>query len=242
MSSERAGEPERVVVVAARNEQDRIVATIEALRRTLPGARLIVADDGSNDATADLAANAGAELSSWPGGGRGRGKGGAVTAALRFALSPAEDPGQRTVLFCDGDLGASAGELRKLVEAVESGGSDLAVAAFSRSEGGGFGIALGFARRAIHGLTGLELRAPISGQRALRGDLLPALLPFARGFGMEIGMTVDAVRAGARVSEIELELEHRATGRTASGFLHRGRQLTDFALTYLSRRFRVRQP
>ena len=35
-----------------------------------------------------------------------------------------------------------------------------------------------------------------------------------RGFGMEVGMTIDAVRAGHRVIEVELELAHRATGRT----------------------------
>jgi hypothetical protein len=40
-------------------------------------------------------------------------------------------------------------------------------------------------------------------------------------------MTVDAVRAGLEVSEFELPLRHRATGRDAAGFLHRGRQLRD---------------
>ena len=35
-------------------------------------------------------------------------------------------------------------------------------------------------------------------------------------------MTIDAVRAGYRLCEIELDLEHRATGRTVGGFLHRG--------------------
>ena len=38
-------------------------------------------------------------------------------------------------------------------------------------------------------------------------------------------MTIDAVRAGLRLEEVELDLEHRATGRDAAGFLHRGRQL-----------------
>ena len=38
-------------------------------------------------------------------------------------------------------------------------------------------------------------------------------------------MTIDAVRAGYRVREVELDLEHRATGRSLGGFLHRGRQL-----------------
>ena len=35
-------------------------------------------------------------------------------------------------------------------------------------------------------------------------------------------MTVDAVRAGYRLGEYELDLEHRATGRSLAGFLHRG--------------------
>jgi glucosyl-3-phosphoglycerate synthase len=70
----------------------------------------------------------------------------------------------------------------------------------------------------------------------LRAGVLEDVLPFARGFGMEVGMTIDAVRAGHRVVEIELELAHRATGRTLAGFAHRGRQLADFARAYLARR------
>ena len=49
-------------------------------------------------------------------------------------------------------------------------------------------------------------------------------------------MTIDAARAGARVGEIDLDLSHRATGRTLGGFLHRGRQLIDFVRVYFSRR------
>ena len=49
-------------------------------------------------------------------------------------------------------------------------------------------------------------------------------------------MTVDAVRAGLRLEEVEIDLEHRATGRNAAGFLHRGRQLTHFLRVYVSRR------
>jgi hypothetical protein len=52
---------------------------------------------------------------------------------------------------------------------------------------------------------------------------------------MEIGMTVDAVRAGYRVGEYEIDLEHRATGRDARGFVHRAVQLRDFALVFVSR-------
>ncbi len=111
---------------------------------------------------------------------------------------------------------------------------------FARRVGGGFGFAVGFARWAIRNLTGLELRAPISGQRALRPAALAAVTPFAPRFGMEIGMTVDAARAGYRVVEVEVDLEHRATGRTWRGFAHRLRQLKDFVAVWAVRRLRPR--
>jgi glucosyl-3-phosphoglycerate synthase len=53
---------------------------------------------------------------------------------------------------------------------------------------------------------------------------------------METAMTIDAVRAGFRVGEVELDLEHRPTGRNVAGFLHRARQLRDFGRAYASRR------
>ena len=70
----------------------------------------------------------------------------------------------------------------------------------------------------------------------MRAEVLRCRLPFAPGFGMETGMTIDAVRAGFRLREIELDLEHRATGRSVGGFLHRARQLRDIVRAYASRR------
>jgi glycosyltransferase involved in cell wall biosynthesis len=223
--------PSIAVIVAARNEADRIGATLAALRGALPGAALWVADDASSDGTAEAAMAAGAQVVSR---GRPHGKGANVGAAAGAALSG--EPVPELVLLCDGDLGESAARLTALVEAVERGECDLAVAAFSRRVGGGFGVALGFARWAIRRRCGLETRASISGQRAMRTEVLRSVLPFARGYGMEVGMTIDAVRAGYRLGEYELDLSHRATGRSLSGFAHRGRQLADFTRVYLSRR------
>jgi glycosyltransferase involved in cell wall biosynthesis len=219
------------VVVAARNEADRVGATVRSLRGAFPGAAIWVADDASEDGTAEIAMTAGAQVVSR---GRPHGKGANVTAAAQAALSA--DPDLRLVLLCDGDLGDSAGRLAPLVAAVEAGECDLAVAAFARRVGGGFGLALGFAHWAIRRRCGAETSAPISGQRALRVEALRACLPFAAGFGMEIGMTVDAVRAGYRLGEYELDLEHRATGRSAAGFRHRALQLRDFLRVYAARR------
>jgi Glycosyl transferase family 2 len=245
-------------IVAAYNEADRIATTLAALADAFPGAPVWVADDGSTDGTAAIAEAAGATVvrserrarahspQDWVRNGV-VGKGGAVTLAAReAALAPEGSPALTTssaptaqgsiALLCDGDLGESAALLGPLVEAVRSGEADLAVAGFSRRVGGGFGLAVGFAAWAIRRRCGLELRAPISGQRALRAQTLARALPFAHGFGMEIGMTIDAARAGARVEEIELDLHHRATGRTLGGFIHRGRQLLDFVRVYLARR------
>jgi len=223
--------PPVAAIVAARNEADRIAATLGALRGALPDVALWVADDASADGTAEAALAAGAQVVSR---GRPHGKGANVGAAVEAALSAGPVPG--ILLLCDGDLGGSAAALVPLVEAVESGECDVAVAAFSRRVGGGFGIALGFAGWAIRRRCGLKTSAPISGQRALRAEVLPSVLPFAAGYGMEVGMTIDAVRAGYRLREYELDLSHRATGRSLAGFAHRGRQLADFARAYLCRR------
>jgi glycosyltransferase involved in cell wall biosynthesis len=219
------------VIVAARNEADRVGATVNAVKEVFPQARVWVADDASDDETQAVAIAHGAQVVSR---GRPHGKGGNVTAAAEAALG--DEPVPELVLLCDADLAGSAVELPALVAAVEDGSCDLAVAAFANRVGGGFGIALGFARWAIERRSGYRAQAPISGQRAMRTELLGELLPFAAGYGMEIGMTIDAVRGGHRVREIELDLAHRATGRAPRDSLHRGRQLLDFVRVWWSRR------
>lgn len=72
-----------VVIVCARNEADRIGATLTALREALPGAHLVVADDASEDGTGEVALSSGAELIRR---GRSHGKGGNATAAAEAIL------------------------------------------------------------------------------------------------------------------------------------------------------------
>jgi glycosyltransferase involved in cell wall biosynthesis len=222
-----------IVIVSAYNEADRLPATLAALADAFPGARVLVADDGSTDATGHAALQAGAELVRSP---RTIGKGGATTVAAERVLSRALEDDGPVILLCDGDLGESARELPALVAAVRGGELDLAIARFRVRVGGGFGFAVNFSRWATRRLTGVELAAPISGQRAMRGEVLPVVLPFAARFGMETAMNIDASRAGFRLGEVELDLAHRATGKTLRGFAHRLRQLVDFALVYRARR------
>jgi len=222
-----------LVLIAARNEAERLPATLRALAAAFPGARVVVGDDGSTDDTARLAQEAGAEVVRAP---RPLGKGGAATLAARAVLDATTRPDPPLVLLCDADLGDSAARLAPLLDAVEAGGADVAVAVFARRVGGGFGLAVGTARRVIARATGLQLDAPLSGQRALRGEVLACVVPFADGFGMEVGMTIDAHRAGFRIAEVEVDLTHRATGRTIRGFAHRAKQLRDLLRAGFDRR------
>jgi glycosyltransferase involved in cell wall biosynthesis len=221
-----------IVLVAARNEAERIGQTLAGLKSAFPEAVLWVGDDASTDGTAELALRGGARVVSRR---RPHGKGANVTAVAEAMLSEAGE-GAAVVLLCDADLGASAGRLGPLIRAVEGNECDLAIASFARRIGGGFGIALSSARWTVRRLGGIRLEAPLSGQRAMRVGVLREMLPFANGFGLETGMDIDAARAGYRVREIELDLEHRATVRSLPGFLHRGRQLRDILRVYGSRR------
>jgi Glycosyl transferase family 2 len=200
------------VLVAARDEEVAIARTVESLRAAFPGVEVIVADDGSRDGTAAAAERAGARVLRLP----ARGKGQALTLAERAA-----PPGR--LLLVDADLD---GDVARLAAA----DGDLAIAAFAERQGGGFGIARRAGQALVRAMSGFAPREPLSGQRALSETARKACFPLAAGFGCEVRMTIDAVRAGLRVSELELPLRHRATGRDAAGFAHRGRQLLDAVL------------
>ena len=214
-----------VALVAARNETGRIGPGVSALLPLVD--EVVVVDDGSTDATGSEASAAGATVLR----SRGRnGKGGALEGALR-RLEPAD-----VWLLADGDLGATAAGLVRLVEVVSSGGADLAIAVLPPARSGGFGLVKRTAAHLIRGQSGFRASEPLSGQRALTGHALEAVRPLASGFGVETAMTIDAVRAGLRVVEIPIEgLEHRSTYRTPRGFLHRGRQGWDIAKAVLPR-------
>ena len=219
-----------IAVVPARDEAGSVGATVTALEALVD--EVVVVDDASSDGTADAALVAGASVLR---ASRRRGKGRAVEEALG-RLEPAE-----IWLFADADLGSTAGTLGPLVAAIREDRADVAIAVFPKLQGGGFGIVKTMAGRTIGRLTGSEPREPLSGQRALSAVALATVRPLAPGFGLETAMTIDAIRAGLRVVEIPIEgLSHRATGRGARGFAHRGRQGLDILAAVATRALRYR--
>jgi hypothetical protein len=214
-----------VALVAAHEEAARIAATVAALHGLVD--EVVVVDDGSSDGTGSAALVAGATVLR---ASSRRGKGRALEEALE-RLPPAE-----LWLLADADLGSTASGLSRLVDAVREGGTDIAIATFPKLGGGGFGVVKRTAARLIRAACGFEAREPLSGQRALTAAALAAVRPLAPGFGLEVGMTIDAVRAGLRVVEIPIEgLSHRPTGRGARGFAHRARQGADILAAVAAR-------
>jgi glycosyltransferase involved in cell wall biosynthesis len=218
-------------LVPAHDEEATIGVTVKALLGLEEVAEVTVVADGCSDRTAEEAAAAGARVLVPP---ERLGKGGAVEGALD-GLPPAD-----VYVLVDGDVGDTAAEMRHVLEAVLTGRADLAVARFPPLDGGGFGLVKRTAAWSIRAACGFDADEPLSGQRAVRRAVLDACRPLAGGFGLEVGMTIDATRLGVRIEEVPVAMSHRATGRGPTGFAHRGRQGADVARAVLPRLLRIR--
>ena len=126
--------PPSIVIVAAHNEADRLAGDARRARASaFPGARVVVADDGSRDGTAAVARGAPAPRSCAPPRDDRQGRRDDRCGAQRV-LRRAPTPDPPVVVLCDGDLGAQRrAAARAACDAVRAGEADLAVAAFARA-------------------------------------------------------------------------------------------------------------
>jgi glycosyltransferase involved in cell wall biosynthesis len=223
------------VVIAARNEADLIAATVAAA--TGLAGLVVVVDDGSRDATATLAERAGAVVMRH---GRNRGKGAAMETgaeAVRLVDQTEHRDRPRHLLFLDADLGDTATRAGPLMDPVLAGTADMTIAVFAATvKLGGHGLVVGLSGAGIRRATGWQPRQPLNGQRCLTRAAFEAARPLAPGWGVETALTIDLLRQGLRITEVEVELAHRATGTGWRAQLHRAHQLTDVARALALRR------
>lgn len=227
-----------VVILPAKDEAERIGRTVRAVLALPEVGQVLVVDDGSGDRTGEYARLAGAEVVRHA---RNRGKAAAMmTGAAHLASG---EWASAPLLFADADLADSAAALGVIVRPVLAGTADLTIAVLppQRRAGGGHGFVVRLSRNGIRRLTGFEAQQPLSGMRCLTREAYAAAQPFAWGWGVETGMTIDVLRAGLRVREVPCELQHRVTGRDWRGHLHRARQYRDVALALAVRRLRLRR-
>ncbi len=95
---------------------------------------------------------------------------------------------------------------------------------------------LGLAGAGIERATGWRPAEPLNGQRCLTRAAFEAARPLADGWGAETGLTIDLLRQGMRVTEVEVPLTHRATGKDLHSQLHRAHQLAGVARALASRK------
>lgn len=221
--------PDILVVIPAYNEAEHIGDTIASIRTSRPNIPIIVVDDGSTDSTTEIAAAYDVEIMKIPKNG---GKGNALN---RVTFGRTHD----VWLFLDADLGHTAVEGLRLLDPILAGIADVVVGNLPRAQRpGGFGLVKRLGTWGIKVFTGMTVQEPLSGQRAMTGAALKSVGRFENGYGIEVGMTIDVIRAGFRFMEVPVEMSHDETGRDVAGFVHRGKQFLDVGKVILKRAFR----
>jgi glycosyltransferase involved in cell wall biosynthesis len=206
-----------LVFIPAWNEEGSLPAVLEEVRSELPDVDVLVVDDGSTDATADVAREGGAVVLSF---GENRGLKAGIAAGYRYAL-------EHEYRFCgrlDADGQHPAPELRRLLERVREGRADVAVGSrfvagdgyaayrYRPSPARAFGTAV--LRRAM----ALRLDQPFgdatSGMYAVNDKALPLLAePYETG-APEVEALLRVSEAGLRLEEVPVNMRERASGES----------------------------
>jgi glycosyltransferase involved in cell wall biosynthesis len=189
------------VVIPALNEAEAIGAVVREVREVLgPEAEVLVVDDGSSDATATVAADAGARVVRHP---YNIGYGAAVKAGIRASR------GDRVVLM-DGDGQHPPSDIPRLLEQLER--YDMAVG--SRTPGSDSSFHRTFANRVYNALASYVADRPIpdltSGFRGVRGSVLRRfvyLLP--NTFSSSTTLTLALLRSGHAVTFVPVATRRR---------------------------------
>jgi glycosyltransferase involved in cell wall biosynthesis len=206
-----------LVFLPAWNEEENLPAVLEELRRELPDVDLLVVDDGSTDATANVARAHGAEVVSF---GENRGLPAGIAAGYGYALEHEYDLCGRV----DADGQHPVHELARLLALVREGECDVAVGSrFASGDGYApyryrpsgarrFGTAL--LRRSMRVLLRRPFLDATSGMYAVNARALPVLArPYATE-APEVEALLRLNEEGLRVDEVPVEMRERAGGES----------------------------
>lgn len=202
------------LIIPAYNEALTIEKTISSVKN-LEIDEIIVIDDGSKDGTFELAKSLGVKVIRLE---KNSGKGNALNVGLKQATG-------KIIVILDADLGETAVESKKLLLPILNDEADMTIAKFPSSKiKTGFGFAKALSKFGVKKLTGLTLEFPLSGQRAIKKQVLDEIDGFAKGFSIETALNIDVAKRGFRILEVETNMKHRTTGRSLKDFFHRGKQ------------------
>jgi glycosyltransferase involved in cell wall biosynthesis len=205
-----------LIIMPALNEEESLPSTLKELREIVDDPDILVIDDGSTDATAEVASRAGAVSAQLP---FTLGVGGAVRVGLHYARRNGYD--RAVVIDADGQHDPAG--ITALLEALDHG-ADMAVG--SRFAPGTDDYPVGRTRRQAMRFLGAIVRA-LTGQRfsdvtsGFRAFDRPVIELLAREYPVEyLADTVEALLivryAGFRVDEVPISMRPRAAGEPST--------------------------
>ena len=189
------------VILPAKNEAQGLQRTLPGLRAQFPDAEVIVVDDGSTDATAEVAAGHGVKVLSSP---YSMGNGAAIKRGARAASGD-------ILVFMDADGQHDPALIQQLLDRLEAG-FDMAVGARDSSgqANAGRGAANAFYNRLASWMTGHRIADLTSGFRAVRADRFREFLHLLpNGFSYPTTSTMAFFRSAYPVAYVSIPVAKR---------------------------------
>jgi glycosyltransferase involved in cell wall biosynthesis len=189
------------VILPAKNEAQGLQRTLPGLRAQFPDAEVIVVDDGSTDATAEVAAGHGVKVLSSP---YSMGNGAAIKRGARAASGD-------ILVFMDADGQHDPALIQQLLDRLEAG-FDMAVGARDSSgqANAGRGAANAFYNRLASWMTGHKVADLTSGFRAVRADRFREFLHLLpNGFSYPTTSTMAFFRSAYPVAYVPIPVAKR---------------------------------
>ncbi|MEP4051325.1 MAG: glycosyltransferase family 2 protein [Litorimonas sp.] len=203
-------DPNIKLVIPARNEEDAIGKVVSSVIHLVDA--VIVADNGSTDATAEIARAAGAKVVSVPDPGYGR----ACLAAIKAA-------GDHDILvFMDGDASDDPGDLASLLDPILRGDADMVIGSriLGDCDPGSLTMQQRFGNTLacwlMHLFWGYRF-TDLGPFRAIRQESYDRLNMQAPTFGWTVEMQVRALKKGLRCTEVPVHYRARIGVSKISG-------------------------
>ncbi|MEW6356068.1 MAG: glycosyltransferase family 2 protein [Planctomycetota bacterium] len=202
------------VIIPALNEERAIGRVIADIPADLAD-EIIVVDNGSTDATPEMARAAGARVVREP----ERGYGAACLRGIAVL-----DPKTEIVVFLDGDYSDHPDEMALLLDPIREGRADLVIGSRSlgRRERGSMPVQARFGNKLACFLMRVLLHVTYTDLgpfRAVRRSALDAMQIRDRGYGWTIEMQIKAARLGLKTCEVPVSYRVRIGESKISGTL-----------------------
>jgi glycosyltransferase involved in cell wall biosynthesis len=226
------------VVIPALNEEAGIAKVLQALPATVR--QVVVADNGSTDATAEVAARLGAVVVHQP----MRGYGSACLKALDYVA--ATEPLPEVVAFIDADFSDRPSELKDLLRELHDLKADLVIGsrALGKAERGSLTLPQRFGNwlstRLLYLFYGVKF-TDLGPFRVIRWPALQKLRMADLDYGWTVEMQIKAAKAKLNCSEVPVSYRNRIGVSKVSGTV-KGAVLAGYKILYMFWKLRKWQP